>query len=101
MRRISVHFAAAVLLLAALSLRAQTPNSGAHMKGAFRRPAQNGWVFVHLEGAPFDLGYQHGYLLFREIEDAEKVVVLEQTHGGRHDWNFFRDAAKDMMWPQI
>ncbi len=71
------------------------------MKGAFRRPVQNGWTYVHLEGAPFDLGFQHGYLLASEIEDAEKVVVLEQTRGGRHDWNFFREDAKNMMWPHI
>ena len=24
------------------------------------KPAQNGWIFVHLQGAPFDIGYQHG-----------------------------------------
>ncbi len=71
------------------------------MKGAFRQPAQNGWIFVHLEGTPFDMGFQHGYLLAPEIEDAEKVVVLEQTHEGKKDWKFFRNAAKDMMWPHI
>ena len=71
------------------------------LKGAFRKPAQNGWTFVHLEGKPFDIGYQHGYLLAPEIQDAEKVVVLEQTREGKKDWKFFRNAARDMMWPHI
>ncbi len=71
------------------------------LKGAFRKPAQNGWIFVHLEGKPFDIGYQHGYLLAPEIQDAEKVVVLEQTREGKKDWKFFRNAARDMMWPHI
>ena len=29
------------------------------------------------------------------------MVVLEQTRDGKKDWNFFRNAAKDMMWPHI
>ena len=36
-----------------------------------------------------------------EIQDAEKVVVLEQTRDGKKDWKFFRNAARDMMWPHI
>src|SRR5271166_3677952 len=70
-------------------------------KGAFRKPPQNGWVFVHLEGGAFDVGFQHGYLLASEIADAEKMEILELTHDGKKDWNFFRNAAKDMMWPHI
>ncbi len=71
------------------------------LKGAFRRPQRNGWTFVHLQGTPGEIGYQHGYLLADKIEDATKVIVLEQTHGRKHDWNFFRDAAKNMLWPKI
>jgi len=101
MRRLAVLLASFALMAAALPLYAQEAKLDGHMKGAFRKPAQNGWIFVHLEGAPFDMGFQHGYLLASEIEDAEKVVALEQTHAGHHDWNFFRNAAKEMMWPHI
>ena len=31
---------------------------------------RGGWIYVHLEGAPHDIGYQHGYLLAPEIADA-------------------------------
>jgi hypothetical protein len=101
MRRIvflptSLVFVAGVLLLLA---QQATPDS--HMKGAFRKPAQNGWVFVHLEGSPSEIGFQHGYLLAPEIQDAEKVAVLELTHDNKRDWKFFRTAAKDVMWPHI
>ncbi len=101
MRRWAAQLAGLILFAVPMPLLAQTTNPDVHLKGAFRRPVQNGWTYVHLEGGPFDLGFQHGYLLASEIEDAEKVVVLEQTHGGRHDWSFFRDAAKNMMWPHI
>src|SRR5271168_1105211 len=30
---------------------------------------RGGWIYVHLEGAPHDIGYQHGYLLAPEVSD--------------------------------
>ncbi len=101
MRRFALLLFSLILTAGSLCPRSQEVKPDAHMKGAFRKPAQNGWIFVHLEGAPFDLGFQHGYLLAPEILDAEKVIVLEQTRGGKKDWNFFRNAAKNMMWPHI
>jgi Phospholipase B len=80
---------------------AKRPKRDLRLKGAFRLPEKNGWTFVHLEGSPAEIGYQHGYLLSSEIEDAAKVKVLEQTHDSPHGWQFFRDAAKNMMWPHI
>ena len=71
------------------------------LHGAFRKPEKNGWTFVHLQGTPAQIGFQHGYLLAPEIEDALKVAILEQTHDSKKDWQFFRDAAKNMMWPHI
>jgi Phospholipase B len=80
---------------------AQTASTDARLKGAFRRLARNGWTFVHLEGTPSEIGFQHGYLLAPEIEDALKVIELEEKHDDKKDWQFFREAAKNMMWPHI
>ncbi|HXY77271.1 MAG TPA: C45 family peptidase [Candidatus Acidoferrales bacterium] len=71
------------------------------MKGAFRRSENNGWTFVHLQGTPHEIGFQNGYLLAPEIEDTLKVTILEQMHESKKDWQFFRDAAQNMMWPHI
>jgi hypothetical protein len=101
MRRLLFLLAIFVVVASPLPVYPQQGNPDAHLKGAFRLPAKNGWIFVHLEGSPFDVGFQHGYLLAPEIADAEKVVALEQTHDGKKDWNFFRNAAKEMMWPHI
>jgi hypothetical protein len=83
----------------ALSPRASTTET--ELKSAFRRPENNGWTYVHLQGTPHEIGYQNGYLLAPEIEDMLKVVILEQTHDSKKDWQFFRDAAQKMMWPKI
>lgn len=87
-----------IVLMLSLALQAATPPE---LKGAFRRPVKNGWTFVHLQGTPHQIGFQNGYLLAPEIADAIKVVQLETQHDDKKDWNFFRDAAKNMMWPHI
>jgi hypothetical protein len=105
MRRWVVVLAALVLAGIALSvssasaLRAGAPDAA--LKGAFRRPENNGWTFVHLQGTPHEIGFQNGYLLAPEIEDELKVTMLEQTHDSKKDWQFFRDSAQNMMWPHI
>ena len=92
-----------VWLVIAISLPSLAQNSAndPRLKHSFRQPEKNGWTFVHLEGQPAEIGYQHGYLLAAEIEDMLKVTVLEQTHDQKKDWQFFRDAARTMMWPHI
>jgi Phospholipase B len=70
------------------------------LKNAYRFD-KGGWVYVHLEGEPADIGYQHGWLLAPEIEDAFHAVRLGDTHGSGKDWEFFRRAARDMLWPKI
>src|ERR1039458_5315485 len=62
---------------------------------------QGGWIFVHLEGSPRQVGYQHGYLLAPEILDAFLSVKLRDTHDTRRDWKFFRQTAREMLWPRI
>ena len=91
----------ALLLDMSCSTANHQPKPDARLKGAFRSPERNEWTFVHLEGTPAEIGYQHGYLLSDRIEDTTKVTILEQTHGSKYGWNFYRDAAKNMLWPKI
>jgi hypothetical protein len=59
------------------------------------------WTYVHLQGTPTQIGFQHGWLLAPEIEDAFHVVQLENTHATRRNWGFFRQAAQKVLWPHI
>jgi Phospholipase B len=90
-----------LLFGAAVALVSREPQQDPRMKSAFRRPNQNGWTYVHLEGSPAEIGYQHGYLLAPEIREAQKVIALELTHDSKRSWKFFRDAAKNELWPHI
>jgi hypothetical protein len=88
-----------VLVCAALAVR--IPNADPRMKGAYRRAPQDGWTFVHLEGSPAQIGFQHGVLLAREIKDGFGVQKLELLHDSKKTWDFYRDAARDVLWPHI
>lgn len=101
MRRIALVLVSMFLLATVLPIVPKDAPPDPRLKGAFRKPEQNGWAFVHLEGTPSEIGFQHGYLLAPEILDAKKVIALEQAHDSNKDWKFFRDAAKNMMWPHI
>jgi Phospholipase B len=70
------------------------------LKGAYREE-RGGWVFVHLEGDPASVGFQHGYLLAPEIEDAYPAVTNGMMHETHRDWPFFREVAREMLWPKI
>jgi len=71
------------------------------LEGSSRKPPLNNWTVVRLSGSPKQIGYQHGYLLAPEIADLQKVFLLELTHDTGKDWNFFREAGKNVWWPHI
>ena len=77
-----------------------TKSDDARLKPAYRFE-RGGWVYVHLEGSPADIGYQHGYLLAPEIEDGFKAVQLNDVHRTKRDWNFYRATAQNILWPHI
>ena len=62
---------------------------------------RDGWTYVHLEGTPEEIGYQHGYMLRAAIEDNLKVYQLENKHELGKDWTYFREAARTVLWPHI
>ena len=70
------------------------------LKGAYSFE-RGGWVYVHLEGEPEAIGFQHGYLLAQEIEDAFPAVEAGMMHSTKRDWPFFRQVAREMLWPKL
>jgi hypothetical protein len=100
MRRTALVIVVLFLGLAA-ALVSREPQIDPRLKHASRHPEQNGWVFVHLEGSPADIGYQHGYLLAPEIRDTLRTVSFEMAHEEKKDWQFFRGKAETMLWPHI
>jgi Phospholipase B len=70
------------------------------LKDAYRYE-RGGWVYVHIEGDPETIGFQHGYLLGPEIIDAFPAVSAGMTRSTKRDWPFFRDVAREQLWPKL
>jgi Phospholipase B len=89
-----------LFVLACVAQAASSSPQDARLQKAYRFQ-QGGWTYVHLEGSPADIGYQHGYLLAPEISDAFEAIKLFDTHQTQRPWEFFRTTARDMLWPHI
>ncbi len=62
---------------------------------------RGGWTYVHLEGTPAQIGFQHGRLLAAEIDDMLSVIKLETEHSTKRNWDFYREAGRKQLWPHI
>src|SRR6185312_4115355 len=65
------------------------------------REDKAGWIYVHLEGSPRDIGYQHGWLLAGEIDNLIRAMQLSLPRLSGKDWKFYRAAAKNMFWNKV
>jgi hypothetical protein len=75
--------------------------SAAAFNGTDARTERAGWVVVRLAGTPTEIGQQHGALLANEIGDLLRCIRILNTHDSGKDWNFFRTAAEQVLWPRI
>lgn len=61
---------------------------------AYRYPAA-GWIYLHIEGKPYERGYQHGHLMAREIpEYLERCASLL---GSKEHWDDYRKLANALF----
>jgi hypothetical protein len=52
------------------------------------RHEKNGWIYLHIEGTPEERGFQHGYLLSKEIKEA--LIEMSEV------WHY--ETALDWQW---
>jgi hypothetical protein len=86
-----------IVLLAGASAAQGDPR----LKNSFREAERNGWIYVHLEGSPSEIGFQHGYWLATEIQTTFRDAVLLAEHDAKRPWAFFRETAEKVFWPHI
>lgn len=61
---------------------------------AYRYPAA-GWIYLHIEGQPYERGYQHGYLMSREI--PEYLNRCAAVLGSKDHWDDYRTTANALF----
>jgi len=93
----SAFFVTAALLAGNAALAGDEPSGRGRLQGSHRFD-KDGWTYVHIEGPPARLGYQHGYLLAEEIADFLRVIKPYLERSTKRDWEFYRQAAEKMLW---
>ena len=61
----------------------------------------NGWIRLHLEGNPSEIGYSHGFLLANEISEAVRLSKAYVKHVYNRSWSFFRKSADELYIPKL
>ena len=72
------------------------------LKNSFRED-KNGWIYIHQEGTPAEVGFQHGWLLAPEIDEALQMFAyfLPGQKKTERDWKFYRETAARLFWPKL
>jgi hypothetical protein len=105
MRSIRFPSGPALFCLGALcvSIQAQPPLT-AEQQGWLakaRRSDRAGWVCLHIEGQPRPRGFQHGYLLARDIADGLRVTRAVWEYQSAMTWQWLADRAAAMFLPKM
>jgi hypothetical protein len=59
------------------------------------RSDKNGWIYLHIEGAPFERGFQRGYLTADEIDDFFMTLKHTEKFETAKDLDYFvRQSAR-------
>jgi hypothetical protein len=62
---------------------------------AYRYP-QGGWIYLHIEGQPYERGYQHGFLMAKEIPQYLERCASDYDPEAK-DWNEARNVANALF----
>jgi len=91
-KKLSILFAL-VLAVSLMVIPAATASAEDLLEGSFVCE-QDGWLFVHLEGTPYQVGYQNGYLA---AESANYWLISYVGTEGAED----ERATAEVIWPLI
>ena len=57
----------------------------------------NGWIYLHIEGSPYDRGYQHGYLMAPELKEILRSLEYLTYWETGMTWDYFVEAAEKLF----
>ena len=65
------------------------------------RHEKKGWIYLHIEGAPRARGFQHGYLLAKEIAESLRVRRVIWAYDSGMEWTWLVEKSKTMFTPKV
>jgi hypothetical protein len=70
------------------------------LKKAYRYD-ENGWIYLHIEGTPFERGFQRGYLTANEIDEFLKTLMFTEEFDTAKEPEFFIKHATKLFRGKI
>ena len=77
-----------------------TPEQQQWLVGASRHD-RDGWIHVKLNGPPRILGFQHGYLLAKEISQSLQTTRKDWEYHSGMDWSWMVENGSELLLPGI
>jgi len=65
------------------------------------RHEKAGWIYLHVEGGPRERGFQHGFLLAREIAECLRVRRAVWYHQTAMEWSWLLKEVARFMTPAV
>ena len=62
---------------------------------------KNGWVFIHIEGKPYERGVQYGKLVADQLKICINTTKFYCLFDYGKDWNFFIESAREIYKKRI
>jgi hypothetical protein len=62
---------------------------------------ENGWIYVHIEGEPYERGFQYGYLTAPELDHIMRSIRYLTPWNTGMDLSFFAQAGVDLFMSQL
>jgi hypothetical protein len=59
----------------------------------------NGWIYLHIEGEPYERGFQHGYLLAPELAEILDMLEFTTFQDTGKEWAYFVTQAERIFMP--
>src|SRR5437867_874438 len=90
-----------VLLLASNRVTAALSEQQQAWLQKAERHEKHGWIYLHVEGSPHERGFQHGYLLAKEIAESLQARRKVWLYSSGMEWSWLVEKSKELFTPKV
>lgn len=104
MKKFSILFLLAILLSVQTAFCQQKGTLTVEQKAWLVKAEKHqkaGWTYLHIEGKPFERGFQHGYLLAADINDALRKMSAVWHYQTAIDWKWLVEQSDRIFTPGV
>lgn len=65
------------------------------------RHEKGGWIYLHIEGAPEQRGFQYGYLMAKEIKECLRILSTGWHYKSAMEWQWLVEEGGKILTPKV